>query len=217
MASSNDFIYIEQLKEIGLPVLVLDHHIVEESTQISDNCCIINNQTSPDYKNKHLSGAGVVYQFCNVLDVLTQNNYADNYLDLAALGICADMMSGLEYENQYIWKRGFSSIKNFFFMTIARKQSYSITGKMNASDEDIIEALENRITYSEKTNNISVGDLYKLGLLGCEESKVKRMYLSEKLRIGSPNGKTLLKRLNFLQLTFKDLEEILNAKDWDSK
>lgn len=140
-AGSNDFIYIEQLKEIGLPVLVLDHHIVEESTQISDNCCIINNQTSPDYKNKHLSGAGVVYQFCNVLDVLTQNDYADDYLDLAALGICADMMSGLEYENQYIWKRGFSNIKNFFFMTIARKQSYSITGKMNASDEDIIAAL----------------------------------------------------------------------------
>lgn len=140
-AGSNDFIYIEQLKEIGLPVLVLDHHIVEESTQISDNCCIINNQTSPDYKNKHLSGAGVVYQFCNVLDILTQNDYADDYLDLAALGICADMMSGLEYENQYIWKRGFSTIKNFFFMTIARKQGYSITGKTAPSDAEIIAAL----------------------------------------------------------------------------
>ena len=90
-------------------------------------------------------------------------------------------------------------------------------GVEHATDEDIIEALENRITYCEKSNNISMGDLYKLGLLGCEESTLKRSYLAEKLHIGNPNGKTLLKRLNFLQLTFNDLEEILNAKDWDNK
>lgn len=140
-AGSNDFIYIEQLKEIKLPVLILDHHIIEENTKISDNCCIINNQSSPNYLNKHLSGAGVVYQFCVLLDTLYGVNYSYDYIDLAALGICADMMSGLEYENQYFWREGFKNIKNLFFMTVARKQGYSITGVANPSDEEIIAAL----------------------------------------------------------------------------
>ena len=140
-AGSNDFKYIEALKDINLPVLVLDHHIVEEDTQISDNCCIINNQTSPRYNNKHLSGAGVVYQFCRVLDAAYHVNYASDYIDLAALGICADMMSGLESENQYFWREGFKKINNLFFMSVARKQGYSITGIVSPSDEDIIKAL----------------------------------------------------------------------------
>lgn len=90
-------------------------------------------------------------------------------------------------------------------------------GVEHASDEDIIEALENRITYNTKTNNIFMSDLYKLGLLGSVESKTRRAYLAERLHIGNPNGKTLLKRLNFLQLTFNELEEILNDKNWNSK
>ena len=90
-------------------------------------------------------------------------------------------------------------------------------GVEHASDEDIIAALENRITYSEKKNNISIGDLYELGLLGCNESKIKRMYLAEKLHIGNPNGKTLLKRLNFLQLTYEKVRDILDEKDWNCK
>ena len=34
--------------------------------------------------------------------------------------------------------------------------------------------------------------------------------LAEKLHIGSPNGKTLLNRLNFLQMTYDEVEEIIN-------
>ena len=90
-------------------------------------------------------------------------------------------------------------------------------GVEHASDEDIIEALENRISYSHKANNLTTADLFKLGLLGCNNSSLKRMYLSDKLHIGNPNGKTLLNRLNFLQLTYNELEEMLNAKDWDNK
>jgi len=51
------------------------------------------------------------------------------------------MMSGKEIENQYLWKEGFSHIQNYFFLTLARKQAYSITGKMGATDQDIINAL----------------------------------------------------------------------------
>ena len=144
-AGSNDSQYAEQL---SCPVLVIDHHLVED-TNFASNMVVINNQLSPKYRNKDLSGAGMAYQFCCAigyycglrLDSFDFANWAEDYIDLAALGICGDMMSGLEIENQYFWHKGFSNIKNYFFMSLARKQAYSITGKMNASDEDIIDAL----------------------------------------------------------------------------
>ena len=136
-AGSNDSNYA---KEINCPILVIDHHIIED-TNFADNLVVINNQLSNKYKNKNLSGAGMAYQFCRAMDFYFKKDWADNYIDLAALGICADMMSGLEIENQFIWKKGFSKINNYFFLSIARKQSYSITGTMNPSDDELIKAL----------------------------------------------------------------------------
>lgn len=138
-AGSNDSQYAEKIR---CPILVIDHHLVEEEN-FAPNMTVINNQLSPLYKNKNLSGAGMVYQFCRGLDDHFGANYAKDYIDLAALGICADMMSGLEIENQYFWKEGFSQagLKNTFFMALALKQSYSITGKTTASWGEITEAL----------------------------------------------------------------------------
>ena len=136
-AGSNDS---EYAKEIKCPILVIDHHLVEEPIS-APNMVVINNQLSPKYKNKDLSGAGMAYQFCRAMDFYFDKNFAEDYIDLAALGVCGDMMSGLEVENQYIWRKGFSNIKNYFFWSIAQKQSYSITGKMNASDTELIESL----------------------------------------------------------------------------
>lgn len=129
-AGSNDFEYVEQLKEIELPVLIIDHHIVEDDTKISDNCILINNQESWNYMNKDLSGAGLAYQFCKVLDNELNLSYADQFIDLAALGVCADMMSGLEIENQFLWHKGFSNINNFFFETLCNKQAFSMGNKV---------------------------------------------------------------------------------------
>lgn len=129
-AGSNDFEYIEQLKEINLPVLILDHHIVEEDTHFSDNSVIINNQLSSRYKNKSLSGAGVTYQFCRAYDMAFELDYAKYFIDLAALGIDADMMSMLEIENQYFMKYGFNNLHNYFFKVLFEKQSYSMNGEL---------------------------------------------------------------------------------------
>ena len=48
------------------------------------------------------------------------------------MSLCdGDMMSGLEIENQYIWKVGFSSIKNYFFKVLLEKQAYSMNNEIN--------------------------------------------------------------------------------------
>ena len=135
-AGSNDAEYAAQL---NCYVLVLDHHIADRAP--SDNMIVVNNQMSPNYKNKDFSGAGIAYQFCRALDDFYGRTEAEKYIDLAALGVCGDMMSGLEIENQWLWKEGFSHVQNYFFMTIARKQAYSITGQVGANDDDIIAAL----------------------------------------------------------------------------
>lgn len=127
-SSSNDFIYHEQLREEGIPCLVLDHHITDED--ISVNATIINNQLSPRYSNKELTGAGVTWQFCRYYDNLYGYNYSDNLIDLAAWGIIGDMGSLLDLENRYIIKNGLENIQNYFFKTLIEKQSYSMGGEI---------------------------------------------------------------------------------------
>lgn len=138
-SSSNDYKYHEQLAEISTSVLVLDHHITDE--KISENAVIINNQLSPNYLNKELTGAGVVYQFCRYLDIKLGKSYADKYMDLAAWGIIGDMGSMLEMENRYIVREGLKHINNKCLLAFMEKQAYSITGVMGASQQQLINAM----------------------------------------------------------------------------
>ena len=140
-SSSNDYEYHESLKEINTSVLVLDHHITD--IQLSDNAIVVNNQLSPKYKNKELTGAGVVYQFCRYLDdyFKSENTNADKYMDLAAWGIIGDMGSMLELENRYIVKEGLKNINNKLLWALMEKQAYSITGAMSPSRDQLIEAM----------------------------------------------------------------------------
>lgn len=130
-SSSNDYDYHEQLAALQIKCLILDHHIVEDDTQFSDSAVIINNQLSPNYINKDLCGAGVTWQFCRLCDMHFGTNYADDLIDLAALGIVSDMMSMLSVENRYIVYWGLRQIKNYYFQALCEKQSFSMGGKVN--------------------------------------------------------------------------------------
>lgn len=135
-AGSNDYEYIEKFvseweeEDIKPEFLILDHHIVEPDTHFSDYAVIVNNQLSPNYKNKDLCGAGVTWQFCRYVDMCEGTNYADEFIDLAALGIVSDMMSMLSLENRYIVHTGFQNINNYFFKALCEKQSFSMGGKI---------------------------------------------------------------------------------------
>lgn len=138
-SSSNDYVYHEQLKEINCAVLVLDHHLTD--TELSSNAVVVNNQLSPKYHNKELTGAGVVYQFCRYLDKIWGLSFANKYIDLAAWGIIGDMGSMLEMENRYIVREGLKNINNKLLLALMEKQSYSITGVMGASKQQLIDAM----------------------------------------------------------------------------
>jgi single-stranded-DNA-specific exonuclease len=82
-SSSNEYDKHKELAEKGIDVLIIDHH---NAPEVSPYACVINNQLC-DYDNKDLSGAGMVYKFCCYIDFLLGTDYANQYLDLASLGI----------------------------------------------------------------------------------------------------------------------------------
>ena len=124
-AGSNDYSFHKELKDAGSDIIILDHHIAEK---ISEDAIIINNQLS-DYPNKELSGVGVVWQFCRYLDSISNNTYAEEYLDLVALGLMADTQSMLSIETKHLIFKGCQSenIKNPFIFQIAQKNSFSLS------------------------------------------------------------------------------------------
>ena len=121
-SSSNDYEEHQKLKSKGVDVLVIDHH---EADMISENACIINNQLC-DYPTKSLSGVGMVYKFCSYIDELLNVDYADQFLDLVALGMVADMMDLRDYETRHLITRGLEHIRNPYFKGMVDKQAYSL-------------------------------------------------------------------------------------------
>ena len=124
-SSSNDYEYHKLLQEKNIDVLVLDHHL---APKISDYAVIINNQLS-NYPNKELSGVGVTWQFCRYIDSMLNTNYADDFLDLVALGNCGDMMSLRSFETRYLITKGFKkeNIKNPFIDYMIDKNSFPLS------------------------------------------------------------------------------------------
>jgi len=122
-SSSNDEEYHQKLAESGKDILVLDHH---EAPSYSQYACVVNNQLSENYKNKALSGVGVVYKFCQALDEEYNVKYADKYLDLVAVGEISDMMLVTTLENRYIFTQGLKNVTNTGIKELIKKQEYSI-------------------------------------------------------------------------------------------
>lgn len=125
-SGTNDGNYVARLSSSF--VICLDHHIKEDSSIIPPNMIIINNQTSPNYKNKFLCGGAVTWQFCRALDFHFGKSWANDYMDLVATSLVGDMMSVLNYENQYLIQEGFATIRNKMLRALIDKQDFSMGG-----------------------------------------------------------------------------------------
>ena len=125
-AGSNDREECAALAERGVDVLILDHH---ESDDPPKDACIINNQLC-DYPTKSLSGAGIVYKFCQRIDELTNQQYADQFLDLVALALVADMMDLRDFETRHLVTRGLEEIRNPYFKKMVEKNAFSLGSEL---------------------------------------------------------------------------------------
>ncbi len=82
-------------------------------------------------------------------------------------------------------------------------------GIEHASKDVLEKALSNVITYGDVKGNVTMNDLFELGLSGKDNSEEKRYTLSKFFGLGKANSKTLLKRINMLGLTVEQIKEVL--------
>lgn len=99
--------------------------------------------------------------------------------------------------------------KNAYIEKNKAKTSRKV-GVEHASRADLEEALCHCFTYAETPSvTFTMEDLLQLGLQGRVDSSKRRAYLGKIYHLGKPNAKTLLKRLNLLQLSVSEVREQL--------
>jgi len=120
---------IEQCKELvesrDVDILILDHHTIERDNPYA----VVINCQDGEYPNPTLSGAGVVYKFIKEYDKKYGFNFAENNLDLVAIGIVGDSMDLRNYETRYLAIEGLKTITNKFikeFLIKNKKEEESI-------------------------------------------------------------------------------------------
>ena len=108
-AGSENAAEAKRLIDLNKDVIILDHHSIDAS----DNpAIVVNNQLSPRVTDKAITGVGVVYKFCKLLDKYYHVQYADDYLDLVAVGCIADRASVTNLECRYYVLKGLELIQN---------------------------------------------------------------------------------------------------------
>ena len=166
-AGSNDIVQSKKLSELGINVLILDHHTIEE---VNDYAIVVNCKDGT-YPNRNLSGAGVVYKFCKEVDRELGYDFANNYLDLFALGNIADGMDLRSYETRYLCLKGVEKFvdNNLYLQEVVEKQAFSIGDSLNITKvgwfiAPLINAVVRTGTYEEKV------DVFR-ALIGEEETR----------------------------------------------
>lgn len=109
---------IEEALELGMQVLVTDHHLPGD--ELPKNCIVVNpNQPDCGFPSKNLAGVGVMFYVLlalraemrrrNVFDEKTQP-HLDQLLDLVALGTFADVVK-LDSNNRILVAQGLRRIR----------------------------------------------------------------------------------------------------------
>ena len=145
-SSSNQYNVHKELYNRGIDVLVIDHH---EAEYVSPHACVINNQLC-QYKNKQLSGVGVVYKFCCYLDSLMGINNAEKYLDLVAIGMIADMMALTSFETKELIAQGLKAINNPFMAAVIERNYFVFQKRIAFYLAPLINAVARTGTSSER-------------------------------------------------------------------
>ena len=124
-SATNDTKEIAKLHEDNTDVLILDHHISD--VPFSEYAVTINSQYN--YPNKNLSGVGVVYKFCQYLDILGGNDYAEDFIDLVAIGLMGDMMDIRSLETKELIFKGLQdeNIRNPLIAGLVNKNEFALS------------------------------------------------------------------------------------------
>lgn len=161
-AGTNDKAQLEKLMAMGIEVLVLDHHEIEEELNF-ENTVIINNQRKDCSLNSNFSGVGVTYFFFKAL--VCKYNLPlnmDIFLDLVAVGTVADSMDVTDLEVRWYVEEGFKNIKNKLLQTYFNEKemyyktiSWGIASLINAVIRYATQEEKEQIFYALSNQNLT--------------------------------------------------------------
>lgn len=116
-------IYQEIIQKYNIPILVLDHHKIDDN-EIFKYATVINCNDGA-YPNDTLSGVGVVHKFCLGYSEIygVREEVCNYYLDLVALGMIADSMDMRNFETRYYALEGLKeeNIHNLLIKELAEQ------------------------------------------------------------------------------------------------
>ena len=130
-SSSSDVEWHEKFAEMGVDILVLDHHefdVEQETPAVIINCM------DGEYPNQSLTGVGVTFKFLQQYDLdLEIEPYVEQLMDLVALGQIADLSDVRDLETRYLCIEGMQNFgrDNLFLQAIMKEQEYSMKGVAN--------------------------------------------------------------------------------------
>ena len=106
----SNFDEILRAKELGMKVILTDHHTIGEKIPEAD--VVINYKLLPEgHQVRNVSGCATAYFLIKALYSYLDVPLEDNYLDLVALSIISDVMP-LRDESRYLFQKGFLELKN---------------------------------------------------------------------------------------------------------
>ena len=151
------------------------------------------------------------------IPVLTTNGSAvsKDFLELVKeLGKEAEIILLLDpdYNGEAIRKKIVNVCPNASHIFVKKEQAISKNKKKLGVEHvplDMLAMALQEIKQSKYKNNITIQDLYELGLAGKDNSKYLRQKLCDKLSIGYVNAKQLVERLNLFNYTLDYIKEIL--------
>lgn len=131
-AGSGDKEECKKLIAYGKDVIILDHHSIDAS---ENPAIVVNNQLSNKITDKAMTGVGITYKFTKLLDKYYGVNYADDYLDLVALGMIGDRADVVNLQTRYLILKGIEQIrnkvnKNKLISVLVNAQMYSMNNKI---------------------------------------------------------------------------------------
>ena len=111
-------------------IVIIDHHAIDHDNPYA----IIVNCQLGKYPNKSLSGSAMCYKVLQVMDDYLDDSEADNYLDLVAIGLVADLMDLNEEENRSLVNRGMKHIRNEGLQQLLKANNVDFYYGISSSD-----------------------------------------------------------------------------------
>jgi ribonuclease M5 len=127
------------------------------------------------------------------------------------------LLTDPDYSGELIRRYLEQQLDQVHHIFIDRKDAFSPNHKKigveHVEHEHLKQALSSyRKTVNQKsTSDVTQSDLYNLGLVGQKQSKHKREQLSNYLKLGHINGKTLLKRIHLFDISLIEIMEALSC------